>query len=142
MATNLNTANPGEDEVMMDINTTPLIDVMLVLIIMLIITIPAQLHSVNLDLPVATPQRPKVEPVVMAIDIEADASVRWNGQVLADKAALHSKMAEAAAMQPQPELHLRSHPKAPYGAAAAVLAGAQRAGLTRLGIVGSERFVN
>jgi len=140
MAMNLGTGNQDEPEVMMDINTTPLIDVMLVLLIMLIITIPAQLHSVNLDMPVPTPQ--KVDPVVVKIEIDADASMRWNGQVLADRQALQDRLAEAAATQPQPELHIRSHAKAKYEATAAVLASAQRAGLTKLGIVGSERFAN
>lgn len=140
MAMNLGTGNSDEPEVMMDINTTPLIDVMLVLLIMLIITIPAQLHSVNLDMPMATTTPQKTDPVVIRIDIEADASMRWNGQVLANRQALEAKLSEAAALQPQPELHIRSHAKAKYAAAAAVLAGAQRAGLTKLGIVGSERF--
>lgn len=142
MAMNLGTGNSDEPEVMMDINTTPLIDVMLVLLIMLIITIPAQLHSVNLDMPVATTTPQKTEPMVIRIDIEADASVRWNGQVLANRQALEAKLSEAAALQPQPELHIRSHAKAKYAAAAAVLAGAQRAGLTQLGMVGSEKFTH
>ena len=77
---------------------------------------------------------------MIKIDIDADASMRWNGQVLANRSALEAKLSEAAALQPQPELHIRSHAKAKYEAAAAVLAGAQRAGLTKLGIVGSERF--
>ncbi len=140
MAMNLGTPSNEEPEVMMDINTTPLIDVMLVLIIMLIITIPAQLHAVNLDMPVASSAPPKADPVVVKIEIEANAQVRWNGQVLADKAALEVKLAEAAALQPQPELHIRSHAQSPYAATALVLAGAQRAGLKKLGIVGSERF--
>jgi len=140
MAMNLGSPNGEEPEVMMDINTTPLIDVMLVLIIMLIITIPAQLHSVNLDLPVASSAPPKVDPVVVKIEIEANAQVRWNGQTLADKATLEAKLAEAALQQPQPELHIRSHAQSPYEATALVLAGAQRAGLKKLGIVGSERF--
>jgi biopolymer transport protein ExbD len=113
---------------------------MLVLIIMLIITIPAQLHSVNLDLPVASSAPPKVDPVVVKIEIEANAQVRWNGQTLADKATLEARLAEAALQQPQPELHIRSHAQSPYEATALVLAGAQRAGLKKLGIVGSERF--
>jgi biopolymer transport protein ExbD len=142
MAMNLGTGSQDEPEVMMDINTTPLIDVMLVLLIMLIITIPAQLHSVNLDMPVATATPQKNDPVVVKIDIEADARMRWNGQVLADRQALDTRLAEAAATQPQPELHIRSHAKAKYEATAAVLASAQRAGLTKLGIVGSERFAN
>lgn len=140
MAMNLGSNSQDEPEVMMDVNTTPLIDVMLVLIIMLIITIPAQLHSVNLDMPAATATPPKTEPLVIKIDIDADASMRWNGQVLANRSALEAKLSEAAALQPQPELHISSHAKAKYEAAAAVLAGAQRAGLTKLGIVGSERF--
>ena len=142
MAMNQGSGNSDEPEVLMDINTTPLIDVMLVLLIMLIITIPAQLHSVNLDMPVVTSTPPKTDPVVVKIDIEADASLRWNGQMLADRQALEAKLAEAAALQPQPELHIRSHAKAKYEAAAAVLAGAQRAGLSKLGIVGTERFAN
>ena len=124
MAMNLGSNSQDEPEVMMDVNTTPLIDVMLVLIIMLIITIPAQLHSVNLDMPAATATPPKSDPVVIKIDIDADASMRWNGQLLADRQALETQLAEAAALQPQPELHIRSHAKAKYEAAAAVLAGA------------------
>ena len=142
MAMNLGTGNSDEPEVLMDINTTPLIDVMLVLLIMLIITIPAQLHSVNLDMPVVTSTPPKQDPVVVKIEIDADASLRWNGQALPNRQALQARMLEAATLQPQPELHIRSHAKAPYEAAAFVLASAQRAGLTRLGIVGSERFAN
>jgi biopolymer transport protein ExbD len=142
MAMNLGSNSQDEPEVMMDVNTTPLIDVMLVLIIMLIITIPAQLHSVNLDMPAATATPTKTDPLVIKIDIDADASMRWNGRLLADRQALETQLAEAAALQPQPELHIRSHAKAKYEAAAAVLAGAQRAGLTKLGIVGSERFSN
>jgi biopolymer transport protein ExbD len=140
MAMNLGSSQNDESEVMMDINTTPLIDVMLVLIIMLIITIPAQLHSVNLDMPVVTSTPPKTDPVVIKIEIDADASLRWNGQPLADRQALATRLADAAALQPQPELHIRSHAKAKYEATAAVLAGAQRAGLTKLGMVGTERF--
>ena len=142
MAMNLGTGNSDEPEVLMDINTTPLIDVMLVLLIMLIITIPAQLHSVNLDMPVVTSTAPKQDPVVVKIEIDADASLRWNGQALPNRQALQARMLEAATLQPQPELHIRSHAKAPYEAAAFVLASAQRAGLTQLGIVGSERFAN
>ncbi|WP_090043925.1 biopolymer transporter ExbD [Limnohabitans sp. 2KL-27] len=140
MAMNLGTGSTDESEVMMDINTTPLIDVMLVLIIMLIITIPAQLHAVNLDMPVASSAAPPLEPVVIRLDIEADSRLRWNGQLLADRPALEAQLAEAAARQPQPELHIRSHAQAQYAATAAVLASAQRLGLKKLGILGTERF--
>ena len=127
---------------MMDINTTPLIDVMLVLLIMLIITIPAQLHAVNMDVPQARTVKPKDEPVVIRIDVGAAGGVRWNGKALADRQALDEHLQEAARQQPQPELHLRAHGKARYDSVAAVLAGAQRQGLTKLGIVGSEQFAD
>jgi biopolymer transport protein ExbD len=127
---------------MMDINTTPLIDVMLVLLIMLIITIPAQLHTVNMDMPVSKPAAKKVDPVVVKIDVDANSVINWNGKPVATRAELDLKLQEAYQMQPQPELHIRSHAKAKYEAVAAVLANAQRIGLTKLGIVGSEQFVN
>ena len=129
-----------EPEVMMDINTTPLIDVMLVLLIMLIITIPVQLHAVNLDMPQPSTVKPPAEPVVIRIDIDASSAVRWNGQALVDRAALEARLQEAARLQPAPELHLRAHGQARYDAVAAVLAGAQRQGLTKLGILGAEQF--
>ena len=131
-----------EPEVMMEINTTPLIDVMLVLLIMLIITIPAQLHSVNLDMPVSTPPTKKVEPVVIKIDVDANSVINWNGRPVAGRADLETKLTEASGLQPQPELHIRSHAKAKYEAVALVMASAQRLGLNKLGIVGSEQFVN
>jgi biopolymer transport protein ExbD len=132
----------AEPEVMMDINTTPLIDVMLVLLIMLIITIPAQLHSVNLDMPVGTPPTKKTDPIVVKIDVDARGVVNWNGVALQGRTELDAKLAEARAMQLQPELHIKSEAKAKYQVVAGVLASAQRIGLTKLGIVGSEQFVN
>lgn len=143
MAMNVgSSSNSSEPEVMMDINTTPLIDVMLVLLIMLIITIPAQLHSVNLDMPVGAPPAKKVDPVVIKIDIDASSTIVWNGKALHDRAELEQKLQEASQLQPQPELHVRSNAKAKYEAIAAVLAGAQRLGLNKLGIVGTEQFAN
>ena len=133
---------PEEDELMMDINTTPLIDVMLVLLIMLIITIPPQLHAVNLDMPVVSTAPPPSPPQVIRIDIDANSVISWNGQTLADRAALQTQLSQAALLQPQPELHIRSHPQAKYEAVAAVLASAQRQGLNKLGILGTEKFVN
>ena len=130
----------NEPEVMMEINTTPLIDVMLVLLIMLIITIPAQLHSVNLDLPVAAPPTKKVEPVVIKIEVDASNQIAWNGKALASREELQSKLQEASQREPQPELHVRSHAKAKYETTMAVMANAQRLGLKKLGIVGAEQF--
>jgi biopolymer transport protein ExbD len=132
----------NEPEVMMEINTTPLIDVMLVLLIMLIITIPAQLHSVNLDLPVAAPPTKKVEPVVIKVEVDANNQISWNGKALASREELQSKLQEASHREPQPELHVRSHAKAKYETTMAVMANAQRLGLKKLGIVGAEQFAN
>ena len=139
MAMNLGSGD-GDPEVMMDINTTPLIDVMLVLIIMLIITIPVQLHAVNLNLPQGKPPPPDKPPVVVTIDINADGSVLWDSVAVADRAALDSKLRQVALASDPPEVHLRPDGQAAYGAVARVLASAQRLGVTQLGVVGNERF--
>lgn len=142
MGMNVGTSSSSEPEVMVDMNTTPLIDVMLVLLIMLIITIPAQLHSVNLDMPLPSNAPKKADPVVIKVDVDAQSVVNWNGKPVASRAELEMKVKEAAAMNPQPEIHIRSHAKAKYEAVAGVMASAQSNGLTKLGIVGSEQFIN
>ena len=131
-----------EPEVMMDINTTPLIDVMLVLLVMLIITIPIQLHTVNLNMPVGNPPPPLVQPEVVKIDVDAAGVVYWNGVGLPDRDALEARLATAAAQPVQPELHLRPDKASKYEVVAGVLASSQRLGLTKIGIVGSEQFIN
>ena len=140
MAMSLNTGG-GEPDVMVDINTTPLIDVMLVLLIMLIITIPIQLHSVNLNMPAGNPPPPTAEPVVVTIDIDFDGTVLWNGEALADRPALEAKLAQAAALPDQPEVHIRPNKLVEYKSVATVLASAQRLGVTKLGMVGNEQYV-
>ena len=139
MAMNLGSGD-GDPEVMMDINTTPLIDVMLVLIIMLIITIPVQLHAVNMNLPQGKPPPPNKPPVVVTIDIHADGTVLWDSVAVADRAALDLKLRQVALAADPPEVHLRPDGQANYGAVAGVLARAQRLGVTQLGVVGNERF--
>jgi len=124
----------------MDINTTPLIDVMLVLLIMLIITIPVQLHSINLDMPTGTPPPAIKKPTIVRIDIDARNVVRWNDKTLTDRAELDALLLQASQQQPQPEVHIKPQGKAKYEAVAGVLASAQRNRLTKLGIVGSEQF--
>jgi biopolymer transport protein ExbD len=132
----------GEPDVILDINTTPLIDVMLVLLVMLIITIPIQLHSVNLNMPTGNPPPPLVKPEVVKLDIDAGSVVYWNGDAVPDRAALEEKLANAAAQGVQPELHLRPDKGAKYAIVASVMVSAQRLGLTKIGIVGSEQFIN
>ena len=140
MAMNIGSGRSDEPEVMMDINTTPLIDVMLVLIIMLIITIPVQLHSVNLNMPHGVPPPPAEPPVVVTIDIDARGAVLWNGEAVLDRPMLEIRLKAAAAQPVQPEVHLRPNKAVDYGVVAMVLASAQRLGVTKLGMVGNEQF--
>ena len=132
----------GEPEVMVDMNTTPLIDVMLVLLIMLIITIPIQLHAVNLNMPAGNPPPPPTPPEVVQLDIDFDGTVVWNGEVQPNRAAMEAKMSAAIAQPVQPEVHIRPNKLVAYKSVAAVMASAQRLGLTKIGIVGNEQFVN
>ncbi len=132
----------GDPDVILDINTTPLIDVMLVLLVMLIITLPIQLHSVNLNMPTGNPPPPLVKPEVVKLDIDANSVVYWNGEIVTDKAALEYKLSQAAGQSVQPELHLRPDKGAKYAIVAMVMASSQRLGLTKIGIVGSEQFIN
>ena len=142
MAMNVGTGGAGSDpDVMIDINTTPLIDVMLVMLVMLIITIPIQLHAVNLNLPIGNPPPPLTLPEVVKLDIDEKNVVYWNGEEEPDRAVLESKMKAAAQQNPQPEVHLRPNKLAKYAVVASVMASAQRNGLTKIGIVGSEQFV-
>jgi biopolymer transport protein ExbD len=141
MAMNVGSSGSGDPDVMMDINTTPLIDVMLVLLVMIIITIPIQLHSVNLNMPVGNPPPPLVLPEVVKIDIDGTGTVYWNGEAVADRATLEDKITGAAAKAVQPEVHLRPDKAAKYGIVAAVMASAQRLGLTKIGIIGAEQFI-
>jgi biopolymer transport protein ExbD len=131
-----------EPDVMIDINTTPLIDVMLVLLVMLIITLPIQLHAINLNMPVGNPPPPLILPEVVKIDIDSNGTVYWNGEGLPDRATLEDRIRSAAAQNPQPEIHLRPDRASKYAVTAGVMASAQRLGLTKIGIVGSEQFLS
>jgi biopolymer transport protein ExbD len=133
----------GEDaEVMVDINTTPLIDVMLVLLIMFIITIPIQTHAVKMNMPIPTPnQAPPKPPVIIRIDVDFDGTIGWNGEIIGDRATLESRLAQVAAEPDQPEVHLRPNKLVTYKVVAMILASAQRLGVTKIGIVGNEQFL-
>jgi biopolymer transport protein ExbD len=128
-------------DVMVDINTTPLIDVMLVLLIMLIITIPIQTHAVKLNMPTGKPPPTTTQPQVVTIDIDFDGTIIWNGEQLSGRPELEARMRGAAAMADQPEIHLRPNKLVKYRNVAMVMAAAQRLGLTKIGIVGHEQFV-
>ena len=128
-------------DVMVDINTTPLIDVMLVMLIMLIITIPIQTHAVKLNMPVGKPPPTTTQPQVVTIDIDFDGTIIWNGEQITSRPDLEARMRAAAAMAEQPEIHLRPNKLVKYRNVALVMASAQRLGLTKIGIVGHEQFV-
>ncbi len=141
MSMNVGESSGGEMEPMMDINTTPLIDVMLVLIIMLIITIPIQLHSVNLNMPIGTPPPPTTPPEIVSINVDFDGTVSWNDQPIPDKATLDAKLSDAAAEPVQPEIHLNPNKLVAYKYVAAVMAAVQKKGLTKFVIVGNEQLI-
>ena len=141
MAMNVGNASAsGEPEVMMEINTTPLIYVMLVLLVMLIITIPIQLHSVNLEMPVGTPPANLVKPEKIQIDIDDKSVVYWQGLLVAAK-ELEEKMTLVSRQPSQPEVHIRPNKNSSYAVFANVLSSSKRIGLTKIAVIGAEQFV-
>ena len=130
----------GEDEPMMDINMTPLIDVMLVLLIMFIITIPVMTHAVKLDMPRASNAPSNAQPIVINLEIDFDGTVLWNGTPV-EFDALEGYFHRESTKEPQPELHIRPSKRAKYDVVARVLASAQRNGMRKIGFVGNEQFM-
>jgi biopolymer transport protein ExbD len=130
----------GSDE-MVDINTTPLIDVMLVLLVMLIITLPIMTHAVKLDMPNLShppPPQQQVEPIDLEIDF--DGTIVWNGNTVPNMETLESYFREEAAKDPQPEIHLRPDRHVKYDVVAKVLAAAQRNHMVKIGFVNTAEF--
>jgi biopolymer transport protein ExbD len=142
MAINLSSSESshGDPEVMIEMNTTPLIDVMLVLLVMLIITIPIQLHSVNVDMPAPSAVNQTEPPKAITIEVNANSQVVWDGQILNDRASLETKMQLEAAKPDQPEIHFMPNRAAKYEVVAAVMASAQRLGLQKIGLANIPDF--
>lgn len=130
----------GSNEPMVDMNTTPLIDVMLVLLIMFIITLPVMTNNINLDLPVR-PDGEKAATEKIDLTIDYDGTILWNGAVVEGLAQLEQYFRAEAAKPNQPELHVRPDKRAKYDHVAAVLGSAQRNGMQRIGFTGQEQFV-
>jgi biopolymer transport protein ExbD len=130
------------DAPLCDMNTTPLIDVMLVLLIMFIITIPIMTHAVKLDMPQPNPnqQRPPVPPEVIDLEVDFDGTVVWNGTVVPSVQTLESYLRSESRKEPQPEIHLRPDRRAKYGSVAIVLAAAQRNQMKKIGFVNTSEF--
>ena len=137
------TGDNAEGEPMMEINTTPLIDVMLVLLIMFIITIPIQTHAVKLDLPVNQPNQapPPINPVKNVLSINAQDQVLWNGQAVS-MTQLRSYLDTTQQMNPSPELHLQPDATARYEIVDEVLAVTKQAHVQKMGFVGNEYYMN
>lgn len=127
-------AGDDDDGLMNEINMTPLVDVMLVLLIVFMVTIPVIRHAVKIDLPHASSQKEDTKPAQVTVAVDADGNVLWNDRKV-DDAALRVKIAEAAQATPQPELHLDADRKVPYEKVAEVMSAAQAGGLTKIGFV-------
>ena len=131
----------GEGDPMVEMNTTPLIDVMLVLLVMLIVTIPVQKQAVKLDMPRPNNSKPTAPPQVVELEVDFDGTMMWNGNVVPDEDTMLRYLASTAASNPQPEIHLRPNRLAKYDTVAKILANAQRIGVKRLGFVGNDQFL-
>jgi len=124
----------SDDDFNPEINTTPLVDVMLVLLIIFIITIPVINHSVKIGLPRASSQPDEVKPENINLDIDAQGQIFWNSEAI-DASQLSLRIATAAQKAPQPELHLRAERTTQYEKVAQVMAAAQAGGLSKIGFV-------
>ncbi len=123
-----------------DMNTTPLIDVMLVLLIMFIVTIPVMTHAIKLDLPHSPPAERQVPPEVLDLEIDFDGTVSWNGSVVPSLQTLEQYFRSESHKNPQPEIHVRADRRAKYGVVASVLASAQRSHMKKIGFVNTAEF--
>jgi biopolymer transport protein ExbD len=132
-----------DGEPMMDMNMTPLIDVLLVLLIMFIITIPIQTHAVKVDLPVNDPRqsRPPVDPEKNKVSIDPAGTVSWNGAPV-DEITLRQYLDTSAGMNPEPELHFQPDPAARYEVVDRTLAVIKRSQISKLGFIGNEQYRN
>jgi biopolymer transport protein ExbD len=141
----MNVGSSGGDpdgDIMVDINTTPLIDVMLVLLIMFIITIPIQTHAVKMNMPVPSKNAPPPKPPeIIRIDVDFDGTIGWNGEIIPDRQTLEFRLQQVALQPDQAEVHLRPNKLVTYKVVAMIMASAQRLGVTKIGIVGNEQFL-
>jgi biopolymer transport protein ExbD len=131
----------GENDPMIEMNMTPLIDVMLVLLTLLIITLPIQTHAVKLDMPQTTQNKPQMfKPEIVNLGVDFDGTILWNGSPI-DRATLDSYFQDAATKEPQPEIHLNPNKLAKYDVVAKVLADAQRLGVKKIGFTGLDQYM-
>ncbi|RFU49313.1 biopolymer transporter ExbD [Paraburkholderia sp. DHOC27] len=127
-------SDDDDSGLMNEINMTPLVDVMLVLLIIFLVTIPAMQHALKIDLPHASSQPDNLKPAHLDVAVEADGAILWDGHAVSDD-ELRARIAAAARLNPQPELHLRADRKVAYERVADVMSAAQAGGLTKIGFV-------
>ena len=130
----------AEAEAASGINITPLIDVLLVLLVMLIITIPVHFHAVSMELPNGGPTTDSAPPPVVRIEVSAAQQVQWNGELLASRQDLETRLREAAQLPSPPEIHIHAAAASKYDTVAAVMSAAQRLGLQKIGVVGLDEY--
>ncbi len=133
----------NDDDPIMDLNTTPLIDVMLVLLVMLIITIPIQTHAVKIDLPVNNPNPPPktIDPVINKLTVDYSGTILWNAQPI-DFVTLRDYLARTREMSPEPELHIQPDQNARFVVVDQVLAEVKRSKVGKIGFVGNEQYAS
>ena len=130
----------GEGEPMVEMNVTPLIDVLLVLLVTLIVTLPIQTHAVKLDMPQPHQKPPLIQPIVVNLVVDFDGSILWNGTPI-DRPTLDAYFNNAAQQDPQPEIHLNPNKLAKYDIVAKVLADAQHIGVKKIGFTGLDQYM-
>ncbi|HWA29914.1 MAG TPA: biopolymer transporter ExbD [Rhizomicrobium sp.] len=133
------TQKAAEGEVLSELNTTPLIDVLLVLLVLLLLTLPIQTNAVKLVMAGGKPLAPP--PQIVNLNIDFDGSIAWNGRKVS-RSAMDSMLADAAGKSPQPEIHLTANRLARYDTVAKVMADAQRLGVTNIGIVNTNAYIH
>ncbi len=142
MAMNVGPAS-GEGEVMVEMNTTPLIDVMLVLLVMLIITIPIQTHAVKLNMPRPNQPPPPTQPTIHTLVVDFDGSILWDNTPVPNLEALDVDFQQVANQgEDQDEIHLQPNRLAKYDTVAKILADAQRIGVKKIGFSGEEQYMH
>jgi len=135
MAMNVGSDSGGEDEVVSSINTTPLVDVMLVLLIIFLITIPVVTQTVSLNLPKENNIARQTKPENIEISVSKDGDVYWNAQLVADNEALFQRLKKVATMNPQPEVHIRGDEKSRYESVGRVIFACQRAAIAKISFI-------
>ena len=131
----------GEAEEMVEMNVIPLIDILLVLLIMFIISLPIQSHAVKLDMPRPNDAEETEPPTVIQLDVDFDGTILWNGSIVGSNAQLQAYFQSISIQEPQPEIHLRPNRLAKYDVVAKILAFAQRLGVRKIGFVGNEQYL-